>query len=393
MPDTFRATLKRLRTDAGLSLAALAKRASYSTSLVTHVENGRRRPTMDLATKLDTVLGANGSLADLAAFELAKDDSVERRAMTRILGILSALGVADVRLVAGIVHAGMAHTFGGAIDWHGIADDYGRAYMRTPPHVLRSKLIGDLLLLDQQLAQDAGSLPTVAVRLLTLNAMATASAGDPFDAVRWYRTARYVADETSNADLRLWVRGREAFRRGYDGAPPTEVLALVERVPESERHPCVGTVELWTAQAQALARQGEARAATQALEAAWRTHDLVDGGDPASIYSMATWRLAVAGSLVHALNGNAAHFDRASNAVAGRPTSTTRWAGQLDLTRALLMVRQGDIRPGVEHAATTLRRLAPEDRSSTLRQMGAEVATAVPQGWAGDMAELLALAR
>jgi transcriptional regulator with XRE-family HTH domain len=56
----FVSEMVRLRTAAGLSQPALAKRLNYSTSQITKIETCQRIPKKDLAAKLDQVLSTDG---------------------------------------------------------------------------------------------------------------------------------------------------------------------------------------------------------------------------------------------------------------------------------------------------------------------------------------------
>lgn len=65
--SAFSETLRRLRSDRGLSLAALGKAVSYSGGYIWDLERGRRRPHPELAAALDVALHAGGAL--VAAYE------------------------------------------------------------------------------------------------------------------------------------------------------------------------------------------------------------------------------------------------------------------------------------------------------------------------------------
>jgi hypothetical protein len=74
-PGTFGVELRRLRTDAGLSLAMLAKQVHYSKGHLGKVETGIKLPSSDLARRCDAVLGAGGQLAALAGKTLPDSSS------------------------------------------------------------------------------------------------------------------------------------------------------------------------------------------------------------------------------------------------------------------------------------------------------------------------------
>ncbi|MGA4842336.1 helix-turn-helix domain-containing protein [Streptomyces sp. G45] len=62
----FGAAMKRRRGKAGMSLRTLAARANYTPGWLSKLENGRGLPTVEAARILDTVLGADGELVELA---------------------------------------------------------------------------------------------------------------------------------------------------------------------------------------------------------------------------------------------------------------------------------------------------------------------------------------
>lgn len=71
----FGTELRRRRSEAGLSLAGLAKQVHYSKSHLSKVETGAKPPSTDLARRCDAALGCEGALAQLAG-PPARDPSV-----------------------------------------------------------------------------------------------------------------------------------------------------------------------------------------------------------------------------------------------------------------------------------------------------------------------------
>ncbi|MFC7279551.1 multiprotein-bridging factor 1 family protein [Paractinoplanes rhizophilus] len=63
----FADALARLRTSRGLNKKDLARMMGFDPSYVSHVENGRHRPTLEFASRADAVLRTGGELS--AAFE------------------------------------------------------------------------------------------------------------------------------------------------------------------------------------------------------------------------------------------------------------------------------------------------------------------------------------
>lgn len=75
---TFGARLRELRQARGLSLRELAQLAYVSKSMISEWENGRRRPSLDLATVLDGALEAGGALASLVVEVSADAETADR---------------------------------------------------------------------------------------------------------------------------------------------------------------------------------------------------------------------------------------------------------------------------------------------------------------------------
>lgn len=65
--ETFGVRLRRLRTEAGLSITEFAERTKYSKGYISKIETGAKPPNPELARCCDEALGASGALAELAA--------------------------------------------------------------------------------------------------------------------------------------------------------------------------------------------------------------------------------------------------------------------------------------------------------------------------------------
>ena len=87
---TFGGELRRLRRDAGVSLAALAERVHYSKGYLSKVENGSSLPNPSLAALCDEVLATGGALTALLA------DAGGRRRATRSDGTRTSFGLPAV---------------------------------------------------------------------------------------------------------------------------------------------------------------------------------------------------------------------------------------------------------------------------------------------------------
>jgi transcriptional regulator with XRE-family HTH domain len=69
--QSFGSQMRAMREARGLSLATLAERLPIDKGHLSRIENGRRKPTGDLARRVDEVLGARGELIAYAHLEVA----------------------------------------------------------------------------------------------------------------------------------------------------------------------------------------------------------------------------------------------------------------------------------------------------------------------------------
>lgn len=353
--------MKAVRQAAGLSLAQIAKATGYSRSCIANIESPRRAVTaeaiVEYVAAYDKVLHTGGLLLDYW-IALQEGDEVKRRAVVFALGTLANVGVSARDYVAEALRGGIVSALGGD-DWPELAVEHGRRFMADPPAVFRVRLAGDLLNLKGALERNESQHATAAAaRMMTLQAMGTANLGDTAGAVRWYRAARIAADSTTDPTLQEWVRAREAFRRGYEGAAPQEVLAIAGGVQRQ--------VEAFLAVAQAYARLGESAAALEALGDARRCHESADQGE-GSIFAMPGWRMAVSAAYVFALLGRPNECLRELSAAP--PPTLRRWDAQYRLQQAVALCRSGDTAGGAAAAANVMRGLPEAQRSIVVVQM------------------------
>jgi len=281
--EDFGHALRTIRKTVGASLTKLARQTSYSESYLRSVENGNRAATLNLVEACDSALETGGVLVDLFLAERDGDD-VRRRTVLAALGTVTGLGITTPGVVAEALRASLLSVLG-VDDWEEIATEYGRRFVTDPPAVFRAQLSGDLLVLRRSMGEsDSAGARLAAPRLMTLHGMVTANLGDAAGAARWYRAARLAADRTNDHRLRQWVRGREAFRRGYEGAAPREVLAIASEVRD---------VEAKLATAQAYARLDDNVRAGAALADARRIHE-----DSDRKYSVIPWSYSSASLVV-----------------------------------------------------------------------------------------------
>lgn len=353
--------MRAVREATGLSFAQLAAATGYSRVCLANVEAGRRAVSdeaiAEYVAAYDRALHTGGLLLDYWT-AVQEGDEVRRRAVVFALSTLGSVAISGRDFVAEALRSSILNAIGGD-DWHELAVEHGRRFMSDAPAVFRSRLAGDLLNLKGALeTAESPSALTAAARLMTLQAMGTANVGDTLGAQRWYRAARIAADTSDDVGLSTWVRGREAFRRGYEGAAPAEVLAIANGVDSQ--------VEALLAVAQAYARLGDRALALQALDDARRLHDSCDQ-DETSIYAMPNWRMAVSTAYVFALLGDP---DACMAELEGAPRPTLRrWDAQYDLQQAVALTRSGDLAGGAAAAREVWHRLPADQRSIVVAQM------------------------
>ncbi len=386
--DNFGQALRALREATGMSIPAFAAKVRYSKGYIGNVETGERPPTPELAEACDRVLGAGGLLVELAAQGKVGGDDVKRRALLNGMALATGLGGANMGMLADAVRASLAAALGTPVsldDWLALCEDHGRRCMTEPPAEMQRALVGDLLLLRQQIVEtDHKQLRAVAARLTALYAMTIASMGDTHGAMRWYRTAKGAADTSEDRNLMAWVRGREVLRSDYDGyGKPDQILALVRDSAGLADAPSVGRMEIMVAAARAYARIGEHAQARAAYEESRRAYEATPrlATDAESMYYLPEWRFRLRGAFVYAMAGDTGEVDRILAEVASaRPAGLVRWGVQSDLNRALAAACAGDDDSAVALGVTTVERTPKSQHTQTMRQLVGALCAAVPDG-------------
>jgi tetratricopeptide (TPR) repeat protein len=209
------------------------------------------------------------------------------------------------------------------------------------------------------------------------------SLGDVREARRWWRTARRVADASGDPSAGVWIRGREVVRALYERRPAPAILRLVEEAEAmSSKAPVAALPSLVAGKAQVLAMTGRAReaeAALRQLQGIYADLPADVTGDDDSWFGWTEARLRFAESFVHSHLGR---FDRATTAqdraLALYPASYPRGPAQIELQRALCLVRSGDARAGARHAQATMASLPREQHNLPIIDLGRTVLRAVP---------------
>src|SRR5262249_38583191 len=181
------AKLRSTREAAGISLSAMARLTHYSRYHLSNVETGRRRATPALVLAYERVLDG---------------DDVNRR--TLLTGL--AAGIVAPMVMSEVLHGAFTEALSARVpvdEWWSRAEAYGRDYMTLGAGELSSRLVKDMVLLNQHLDDDAVWAP--AARLMTVYGKTLPANAGGTGAVRWYQLAAEVADRSTDLPTRVWV--------------------------------------------------------------------------------------------------------------------------------------------------------------------------------------------
>ncbi|GGM27380.1 hypothetical protein GCM10011608_10170 [Micromonospora sonchi] len=382
--DGFGSTLRRHRTAAGLGLRGLAKQVHVDYSHLARVERGECRPTADLAQRCDTALNAAGALIDAYHREQASPDMHRRT----ILGAMGALAVAPVGPLIGL--EALRHSLDPgrkqADEWDRIVADYGRDYYTLPAADLAEQLRADLTVLAHQIGASPADrdLMRVAAHLSAIMAMGLSAAGQHGMARRWWRTARNHADQSRDADCRVWVRDWEVVNGTYEQRPTAAILDRAgEAVAIAGSRVSVGHVGVLSGRAQALAVAGRVAEARDALAATAAMTDRMPAAVAADADSMFGWpevRLRHTESFVYTHIGDVvAAAEAQERALDLYPAELGRERAQMLMHRASCLIQGGHVGDGLRFAADVLDALPAADHTALLYQVARTVVAVVPE--------------
>ncbi|WP_327414334.1 helix-turn-helix domain-containing protein [Streptomyces sp. NBC_01233] len=359
--------IRDLREGRGWSQAKLATEINrqYGTTLtreyVSRWERGKVEPRGFYLAALSRVLDV-----PLAVLE----GEVDRRTfLTDVAGASIAPVVASDLLSAGFA----ARLSGGpsADDWEAKLATYGTEYMSMGAADIQRRVSRELVIVQQQLEEPR--LWSVAARLMTLYAK-TFPGSDGTKAVHWYRMAAKSADESGDADARVWVRGRAAIALGYEGASLPIADVLADQALAVTDRPSLGLLNAVYGKAHAAALRGDRATALALDERGRRMFDTAGSYEQTSDYAVPWWRLNVFRSLLLARLGDERGAAEAQEqATAELPPSLPRFATHLELHRGLMLARSGDRAGAVAYAEAAMSALPPEKHSLTLRMLVNEI--------------------
>jgi transcriptional regulator with XRE-family HTH domain len=275
-------------------------------------------------------------------------------------------------------------------DWAEIVWEYALTYMHMSATELLPSLQVDLVTLSDALRRthtDSAhrELRRVAALLGSFAAQTAANLGDLRGSRRWWRTAKEAADASGDIDARLWIRGREVVRALYEQRPLPVILDLITDAEalRASSHPAPDALpQLLCGKAQALSHTGQAALAEAALREVRDNFAFLSAPttrDTDSLFGWSEHNVRFTESYVYSNLGDFPAADDAQRAALSLfSASNVRGPAQIQLQRALCLVRAGDITPGVAHAQTTMADLPREQHIRPISDLGRKVLDAVP---------------
>jgi len=280
LPLIFGAELRRRRLSAGLSLAGLAARVHYSKGHLSRVESGGKPPSVSLARRCDSELGAGGELAALLRAPGPEPAGAFPRHADRWQLTMSADGggqfVATVADASPAVLTSWAPTCRGA-DVPAIMDSFDRMFrelrvlgQNSPPAAMVPLLIGHThalrALAAAAPAEVRGQVLLIAARYAEYTGWMCQEAGADQAALWWTANAADFGDAAGDRDFGPYALVRQALVALYRG----DAVSTVEQARAAQRADCSARVRGLAAQreAQGLALSGDHSGCNRALDRA-----------------------------------------------------------------------------------------------------------------------------
>lgn len=373
-------TLKALRKGCGLTSRELAQAVHVSRTQLANLEAGRRSLRLDLAHRLDQVLGTS-LLSTLVNPE--GDDDVNRRNLIAALGAAAGTaGALTPAVLAETTRLALTHADANpAHDWDATVAAYTTKLATDPSATFGRDLLADLTTVTAGLRQDKPTrdLVRAGAGLALLYGIFAADVTADLRAARgWYATAGTLSDRSGHPGTQALIRGRVASRMPYEGKSAAASLATASKALQLATTPCAGQIEAYSAQVHVHALTGQLEAGRAAVNGMRRIADLLPDADaPGGAYRRAA---SFASYLENRLGSAqaAATFEIADEILADTPV----WHADARVYRARAMVLGGDVAGGVSFGLDAVRSLG--HRLTVLGLGVADLIAAVPTGYSSD---------
>ncbi|MBF6169015.1 helix-turn-helix transcriptional regulator [Streptomyces gardneri] len=209
--EAFGAELRRRRSQAGLSVRELARSLSYDPGALSRLENGRRKPPLDIVRKLDRVLESDGALAIIYESLIAPVDADEQ---STLLHSRESSAMAERRYI----DRGLAAELGRLLSETRRLEDRIGSELVLPLAVCQTRVTSALA--AEARKSDRAAMVGVAAGWQQFTGWLHANLGHHAAAVQHYRVALELATESGNRDMiatALSMRGHVAWMAGEVG--------------------------------------------------------------------------------------------------------------------------------------------------------------------------------
>jgi transcriptional regulator with XRE-family HTH domain len=213
--ESFGSVLRRLRLAAGLSLTDLAVQVQYSKGHLSKAENGHVLPSLELVRRLDAVLGAGGTLIQIASPADAATQSGEALLESPAkINPASPPGQAGTSAPAPAGRAPGMDVPSALVPFRGMLE-----YMRDLGQILGpSRILPMLLPQTRELLEisrrvdpaSAAEILLLAARFADYTSWMTQEMGDDITALRWIDRAVTLGQQAGDDDLVAYANVRRA---------------------------------------------------------------------------------------------------------------------------------------------------------------------------------------
>ncbi|MEU5158598.1 helix-turn-helix transcriptional regulator [Streptomyces sp. NPDC020875] len=270
-PLLFGSELRRLRTQAGVTLEQLAREMNYSKGHLSKIERGAKRPPLSLARRCDAYFSAKGRLSRLAEpraepSETTPSDMARRDMLAAGMGTLISSCVVgpETSSVATDGDPQLLHLFTQQL--HEMRRLGQTASPTTLVPLLRTQVSTITTLAVRAAGPTRAPLFLLAARFAEFAGWQAQEAGDDATALKWTAEAVGLAQAGDDRQLADYALVRQALITFYNGAA-AHTVALARQAGRSTAPPRVRALAAQR-EAQGHALAGDEKLCMQALDRA-----------------------------------------------------------------------------------------------------------------------------
>ncbi|TDD86713.1 helix-turn-helix domain-containing protein [Actinomadura rubrisoli] len=399
---TFGEKLCELLDERKISQRKLAQLVPCDTGHLSRIVRDLKRPSAQMAARIDEILGADGSLAAVLPTPSRPKGSraaaagtvnatvthndwaaMERRALLQLLAVL-APGAAVSAAHLETLRSGLERALGvrdefTVEDWEQAVADHAYSIRVMAPAALVAVLSSDIAdvghALDHRPDLDRPTLQRVSAQLAALMAMALNELNDPHES-GWWRTAHHAAASAGDRNLEVYTHGRQA-RVTY--SRPGALKHADQAIALAGNRPSAGLAEAHATRAVALARTGDRSGAEQALRDLDELYVRLPAeltGDEATVWGWPRQRYLGERTGVRLNLGDSSLYGEMPSLDGTREARDLAWN---ELYVAWARINAGSVSDGLEDAANTLNGLPKEHRTSSVRATVGRMVSALPE--------------